>query len=449
MPKRKPFLSAVLIGRNEAHNVAPCLNSLWASCDQVVYVDTGSKDGTVEAFKRYAREQGQPGKLKVGKFKWRDDFAAARNHADSLATGEWLVWADMDDTVIGLDKLRDIAAEGDPDLVALFCHYTYAATDDGATISELWRERVVRNDGTPWVGRLHEHKVFTHGKVVQVGEDVADWVHHRHLSDQSSGHRNRRILEAWDVEEPENPRIIHSLGLEYLGAGEWETAAHTFDRYLTFPDEQPDRRAQAARHRVQALTQLGRVDEAKHVAFRALQENWRWTDTHLSLAEIAQAQNEPDLAYHHAERALRMGKPQSILILNPLQYTAHPRAIMAACCMMMGRYDEAMQHCKDTLAICDYPLITAHLPQWQNMIVREQTVKAFSELADLCRSHGELLKAVDVLAAVPYFASEDQRVIAKRVEMAQAVAGVERDGLPLDPESAAGKFVVRHVKEAA
>ncbi len=449
MPKRKPFLSATLIGRNEAHNVKSLLDSIWPHCDEIVYTDTGSKDGTVEAFREYAKTHGKPRKLKVVEYNWVDDFAAARNYCDAFATGEWLVWADMDDTVIGLGKLREIAEKAEPDTVAFFCHYNYAQTEDGACLSELWRERVVRNNGTPWVGRLHEHKVFEHGNVVQVGEDIADWVHHRHLHDQSSGHRNRRILEAWDVEEPDNPRIIHSLGLEYLGAQEWETAAHIFDRYLSMPGEQPDRRAQAARYRVQALTQLNRFDEARAVAFRALEENWRWTDTHLSLAEIAQAQNQPDLGYHHAQEALRMGKPQSILILNPLQYTAHPRAIMAVCCMMMGRHDEAMSLCREVLAICDYPTISAHLPQWQNLIVREQTVTAFLQLADLCRAHGELLKASGLLDVVPYFAAEDQRVIAKRVEVDRLIRGVERVDLPLDPESAAGKFVVRHVKEAA
>lgn len=447
--KSKPLLTMCLIGRNEAHNVDRCFASWWDAVDEVIYADTGSKDGTIEKARAFAKARGQSRKLKVKRFKWCEDFAVARNFADSFATGTWVAWCDLDDEIRGLDRLRDIAAGAESDVVAFFAHYQYAATEDGATISELWRERVVRNNGTVWEGRLHEHKVFTDGRVVQVGEDVADWVHHRHLTDQSSGHRNRRILEQWDVEEPDNPRIIHSLGLEYLGAGEWETAAHTFDRYLTFRGEQPDRRAQAARHRVQALTQIGRTEEAKHVAFQALQENWRWTDTHLSLAEIAQAQNEPDLGYHHAERALRMGKPNSILILNPLQYTAHPRAIMAVCCMMLGRHDEAMRLCQETLAICDYPLITAYLPQWQNMIVREQTVTAFSQLADLCRQHGELLKAVDLLNAVPYFAAEDQRLIGKRVEIAQAVAAVQRADLPLDPGSAAGKFVVRHVEEMA
>jgi tetratricopeptide (TPR) repeat protein len=443
----RPLISATLIARNEAHNVERCFDSIWQHVDQVVLVDTGSVDGTVEKARAYAKTHGPARKLKVGRFKWVDDFAAARNAADDLATGLWLFWMDMDDTVVGLENLRQIAKDAQPDEVAFFTHYTYAQDEHGNIISELWRERLVRAGVARWEGRLHEHKIFRAGRVIQLPYETARWVHHRAIHDQSSGVRNLRILKAWDVEEPDNPRIVQSLGLEYLGGNDWENAIPTFQRYLTFGGEPPERRAQASRYLSQALMQANRVADAESVAFASLRETWGWTDTHLSLAECAQTLGRPQEGLDHALRALGMGKPQSILILNPLQYTAHPRALAAVCEMQLGHYDQAMRYVNECLEVCpSYPLITAYLPGWQQGILLEQTVQAWLACADLLVKHGEHAKAKELLDTVPFFAARDQRVIGKRTELWLTPDLVLE---PLPADSAARKFIERHLELAA
>ena len=59
--------------------------------DEIVVVDTGSKDRTREI----AREFG----ARVFDFVWVDDFAAARNAALARATGDYAFWLDADDVV--------------------------------------------------------------------------------------------------------------------------------------------------------------------------------------------------------------------------------------------------------------------------------------------------------------------------------------------------------------
>ncbi len=49
-------LSAIVIAKNEARNIADCLKSL-AFCDERIVVDSGSSDGTVSA-RRTRRESG-------------------------------------------------------------------------------------------------------------------------------------------------------------------------------------------------------------------------------------------------------------------------------------------------------------------------------------------------------------------------------------------------------
>ena len=59
--------------------------------DEVVVVDTGSTDDTVQIAKAHGAT--------VGHFAWCDDFAAARNASLDLATGDWILWIDADEEV--------------------------------------------------------------------------------------------------------------------------------------------------------------------------------------------------------------------------------------------------------------------------------------------------------------------------------------------------------------
>jgi glycosyltransferase involved in cell wall biosynthesis len=80
-----------LIVRNDEKNLSTSLASAADLFDEIVVVDTGSTDRTVEI----AREFG----ARVFDFVWVDDFAAARNAALARATGDYAFWLDADDVL--------------------------------------------------------------------------------------------------------------------------------------------------------------------------------------------------------------------------------------------------------------------------------------------------------------------------------------------------------------
>ena len=85
----KPRVTLCMIVRNEAHQLADCLSPVAHLFDQIVIVDTGSRDATVEVARRFTPD--------VHHFEWCDDFAAARNESLRHATGDWIFWLDADD----------------------------------------------------------------------------------------------------------------------------------------------------------------------------------------------------------------------------------------------------------------------------------------------------------------------------------------------------------------
>ncbi len=86
---RMPRLSAIIITKNEALNIAGCLDSV-AFADERIVVDSGSTDDTV------AIAEGKGARVETHPF---SGFGAQKNFALSLARGDWVVAIDADERV--------------------------------------------------------------------------------------------------------------------------------------------------------------------------------------------------------------------------------------------------------------------------------------------------------------------------------------------------------------
>lgn len=88
-------ISLAMIVKDEASCLGHCLQSVRGLVDEIVLVDTGSVDATVEL----ARREG----ARVFHFPWVDDFAAARNESLRHCTCDWVLILDADEAVDALD----------------------------------------------------------------------------------------------------------------------------------------------------------------------------------------------------------------------------------------------------------------------------------------------------------------------------------------------------------
>lgn len=95
-------LSLCTIVKNEEANLPKCLTSVRDLVDEMVVLDTGSTDRTVEI----AREVG----AKVHHFEWCNDFAAARNESLKYAEGDWILVLDADEVLTPhiVPKIKEI-----------------------------------------------------------------------------------------------------------------------------------------------------------------------------------------------------------------------------------------------------------------------------------------------------------------------------------------------------
>lgn len=84
-------ISLCMIVLNEEIALPLCLSSVKDVVQEIVVLDTGSSDRTVEIAKLFG--------AKVYYFEWCNDFSAARNQALKYVTGDWILVLDADETL--------------------------------------------------------------------------------------------------------------------------------------------------------------------------------------------------------------------------------------------------------------------------------------------------------------------------------------------------------------
>ena len=89
--KKRVTLSLCMIVKDEERTLERCLNSVKSFINEIIIVDTGSKDKTKEIAKAF--------NAKIYDFKWINDFAAARNFSFRKATSDYILWLDGDDFI--------------------------------------------------------------------------------------------------------------------------------------------------------------------------------------------------------------------------------------------------------------------------------------------------------------------------------------------------------------
>jgi len=91
----KPGVSLCMIVKDEESNLARCLASVKPIVDEMIVVDTGSTDRTMDIAEFFG--------ARVYEFEWSNDFAAARNFSISKAKGDWILIMDADEVISPMD----------------------------------------------------------------------------------------------------------------------------------------------------------------------------------------------------------------------------------------------------------------------------------------------------------------------------------------------------------
>jgi len=223
----RPLLSLCMIVKDEERNLPRCLRSVEGVVDQIVVVDTGSTDRTIQI----ARQMG----AEVYTMRWEEDFAQARNYSLSKATGRWILCLDADEELVREDHeelLRLLKAQDADAYYLNGISYLGDKPEGDAFVHiapRLWRhhpecrfERAVHEQILPAWQRL--------GYRTQLSR--VRFKHYGYLAgacrDRNKIARNMAILRREAERRPHDSFTRFNLGVEYLRLGDYESALNEF-----------------------------------------------------------------------------------------------------------------------------------------------------------------------------------------------------------------------------
>ncbi|MCP4706534.1 MAG: tetratricopeptide repeat protein [candidate division Zixibacteria bacterium] len=197
--KNKATISACMIVKNEEEMLPNCLESIRSWVDEIIIVDTGSTDKTVEIAKSYG--------AKVYNQEWTKDFSFHRNYSISKATCDWIFIIDADEEFVldDLPTLRQAAAQDDYRIVSFNIFNVNKET--GQNSSFLHSIRMFRRDaGLRYDGIVHNQLMFDPGeKAVRLGTSIRHYGYD--LSPEKMKEklaRSRELLEKQLIDDPNN-----------------------------------------------------------------------------------------------------------------------------------------------------------------------------------------------------------------------------------------------------
>lgn len=255
-------VSLCMIVRDSSATLAACLESIRSWVDEMVVVDTGSRDDTPDLARRLG--------ARVFHFPWCDDFATARNESIRHARGQWIFWMDSDDTIDAENarKLRALA-EGADSAVMGFVVQVHCPGIDGHTdvtavdhiklfrnLPELRFEFRIHEQLLPSIRRMGGEVAWTNLFVVHSGSDQTPQARRRKCE------RDLRLLEMELRDKPGHSFTLFNFGMTYADMGEHAQAVQALRRSLTASDSSESHVRKIYALLVASLWQLEQYDQA-------------------------------------------------------------------------------------------------------------------------------------------------------------------------------------------
>lgn len=214
-------LTVCLIVRNEEHCLGECLESIKKWADQIVVVDTGSTDNTVQVARQYGAQ--------IEYFQWENDFANARNYSLKFATGDWILVLDADEQLAeGIEFLTGLKStnfEGFYVTVKSPLGVNGCEADDHVV-------RLFRNGrGYKFTGAIHEQVA---GSIKErqgpdsIGFSAIVLKHSGYVPEEierkQKTARNSRIIKRQLAKRHNDAFLLYSLGIELIQQGQYGEA---------------------------------------------------------------------------------------------------------------------------------------------------------------------------------------------------------------------------------
>lgn len=303
-------ISVYAISKNEEKFVDRWMDAV-SEADEVVVLDTGSTDNTVEKLRargaRVYEEKISP---------WR--FDAARNHALEKVSDDTdiCVSNDLDEVFESgwRDKLENAWENKHTRAKYMF---VWSHNEDNSINKQFPMEKIHRRHGFKWVHPVHEVLQYD-GLEKEASVWIPDLVLHHYPDNSKPRSQYLPLLEMSVDENPTDDRATFWLGREYMYYKQYRKSIETLKKHLLLPSATwKEERSASMRFIARCYDELGIETEAKSWLFRSIAECPDIREPYLALARIGYKEKNWPLVYAMVQRALTITKSTGSYLSEP------------------------------------------------------------------------------------------------------------------------------------
>ncbi len=349
----RPTISACLIVKNEEKFLPHCLESIKNAVDEIIIVDTGSTDRTVEIAESFG--------AKVYHHPWRNSFSEARNHSISYAVCDWILQIDADESLEQADipLLHSLIRTSvhNAILVAI-----YSTLPGG--LSKHYFTRIFRRGKGRFEGIVHNQLVFE-GCALQSEIRIQHYGYNLPGSEmQKKYKRSGDLLRQQLAEDPNNAFVLANLIRNYRNEGNYDKVIELCEMGLQNLTLRKDVTAINHKQRIYIDLIYARIhkkqfDEAAATCKDAINETPDSLDVLFAMGEIFLKKEAYEEGLNTFKKYLVAKEKESknpafnLYIVDSYAYEHKAYNNIGICYDRLGRFAEAEQAYKKALRLTD------------------------------------------------------------------------------------------------
>ncbi|MCC9294201.1 glycosyltransferase [Clostridium sp. WLY-B-L2] len=348
-------ISLCMIVKNEEDVLIRCLESVKYIVDEIIIVDTGSTDSTVEIAKKYG--------ARIFYYKWDDSFSSARNYSLEKATKEWILIMDADDEFEkkDSDKLLELVNNKNSQTYVYFLR-TLSYSGDRPTFESVTMNlnvRLIKNGkGYKFVGDIHEQIVpppnhTYHSQDVKV-ENIR-FYHYGYLNEiiknKNKRKRNMNLISRSLEQNSNNSFMLFNMGNEYYAMAQYKKALEYYMKsYKSFVPQEGFSSKLMLR-----IVSCNQVLKDYEVEYKFIDEGLKYypnfTDLEFIRGNTLMGQGKYLAAIDSLNKCIKMGEPP--VEINELVGVGSYRTyyVLSDIYFVLREYDRAMYYCDKVLKL--------------------------------------------------------------------------------------------------
>lgn len=299
-----PRLTLSMIVKDEEKYLHDCLESVKNVVDEIVIVDTGSTDKTVEIAKFFGAQ--------VYSFEWVNDFSAARNYALSKTTGDWILYLDADERLDpkSVEELKRLTSSKQK--AAYYCTVVSLDREDSRDNSIRYPRLFPNHEGLFFTGKVHEQ---IEPSLIQYRISIAQSkivIHHYGYSvskeeKQQKAKRNLLLLKQ-EFESNNSPYTAFQLALTYNVLKDIENAVKFFKLASEANGLERQYRAYCFSSLALIAHQNQKTADSEKYIYHAIKIDDKQPFTYLLASKIALRKGEGTIAEEKCRRAYSLNQ---------------------------------------------------------------------------------------------------------------------------------------------